>query len=439
MTPTATLPRTDVTGRPSGTAGAGPTGLPRISAWSPDPSLPAHHARWGQPRTPADLADLVRSAGLRGRGGAGFPTAVKMAAVAQAAGEQGRRPVVVANAAEGEPLSAKDVMLLAHNPHLVLDGLMAASMAVEADRAVLCVKDGPTRAAAERALAERAGVDPLAVEVVTVPGRYITGEESALVNYLTTGRARPTLTPPRPAERGVDRRPTLVDNVETLANVALIARFGPGWWRSVGTEADPGSLLLTVTGAVGRPGLQEIALGTPLAAVLARAEAGPTSGVLVGGYFGTWLTPAQAGTVELTREGLAAAGASLGCGAVAVLPSGCCPLAEVARVAHWLAGQSAGQCGPCANGLPAIAGALVQLAAGDPDGRAEVLVHRWTAMVEGRGACKLPDGAAHFVLSALDVFAGHLAEHRRGGRCPNPDARPVLATPGPRDARRPGR
>ena len=184
-----------------------------------------------------------------------------------------------------------------------------------------------------------------------------------------------------------------------------------------------------MTGGVDRPGVMEVPFGIPLADVLAGASALPGAGVLVGGYFGTWLPPESAAGALLTRKSLGVLGAGLGCGAVVVLPRGICPLPEVARVSHWLAGQSAGQCGPCANGLPAIAGALDELVDGSDADRAGRDVERWTEMVRGRGACKLPDGAINFVRSAVAVFADHIEVHRHRGPCPREHVRPVLPTP----------
>ena len=188
-------------------------------------------------------------------------------------------------------------------------------------------------------------------------------------------------------------------------------------------------MLVTLTGGVARTGVYEVAFGTELGWLLSAAGSGPAAGVLVGGYFGTWLTPGQLDGTALSRASLGRLGASPGCGVVAVVPLSGCPLAETARVADWLAGQSAGQCGPCANGLPAIAGALRELVDGDPSGLAAARVHRWSAMVRGRGACKLPDGAVGLVLSALDAFGPHLEEHRVHGPCPGTAQAPVLPVP----------
>ncbi len=415
------------------TPGAGPPPgdvLPRLLSAPASPSRAGHVAHFGEMAFPPDLIAEVRRAGLRGRGGAAFPTAVKMDAVAAAASHGRRRPVVVANGTESEPVSAKDRTLLAVQPHLVLDGMEAAAHAVGATRALLCVKDRPGvhHADLDRALAERP-VGPATIEVVRMPARYLSGEETALINWIDHRRALPTLSRPRPAERGVGRQPTLVDNVETLANLALIARYGAPWWASIGTDGDPGTMLVTVSGAVRRPGVREVAMGAALTSVLRDAGADRGPGVLVGGYFGTWLTPGQVASARLSGAGLAPFGAGVGCGALVVLPDDVCPLVEVARVAGWLAGQSAGQCGPCRHGLPAIAGALGELATGAGGTPAAEDTRRWSAMVRGRGACKLPDGAAQFVVSALEAFGPHVEQHHRYGPCAAVGARPVLPTP----------
>ncbi len=190
-------------------------------------------------------------------------------------------------------------------------------------------------------------------------------------------------------------------------------------------------MMLTLSG-VTRPGVYEVAFGTPLRDVVRNAGAHDVSGVLVGGYFGTWLTPRQAAMVSLSVDDMKAMGAGLGCGAIAVVTGASCPLAEISRVAHWLASQSAGQCGSCANGLPAIASAVEHMAKGaDRGGSAEAAARRWLTMVNGRGACKLPDGAVRFVTSGFTVFADHIAEHAAGGHCAAFDAPAVLPVPRP--------
>ncbi|HTD50625.1 MAG TPA: proton-conducting membrane transporter, partial [Acidimicrobiia bacterium] len=201
----------------------------------------AEHLGWygALPSTNASLIGEVERAGLRGKGGARFPTATKLAAVAAR-----RRAVVVANGNEGEPASTKDLVLMSQAPHLVLDGAVVAAEMVGATEVILCLKRGSVvQPLFERALAERDanGIDTVPIRVVGGPDRYVSGEETALVHWLNGGDAKPTFVPPRPFERGVGGRPTLVQNVETLADLGLISRFGAAWYRSAGTAEDPGT------------------------------------------------------------------------------------------------------------------------------------------------------------------------------------------------------
>jgi NADH:ubiquinone oxidoreductase subunit F (NADH-binding) len=398
-----------------------PGRLRRLLATGADPGLEAHVRYWGRlPAGSRAVVAEVERAGLRGRGGAAFPTAVKLQAVARRRGA-----VVVANGTEGEPASAKDRTLMSVAPHLVLDGVSLAAESVGATEAIIAIDRTATRAiaAVTTALAERAAVaaDTVPIRIAATPPRYVTGEESALINWINGGEAIPTFVPPRPSERGVRRRPTLVDNVETLAHLALIARFGADWFRTVGTAADPGTALVTLSGWVAAPGVHEIGLGTRLTDVLRAAGAPPPAAVLVGGYAGRWISGDRIADVTLDPASLSAAGGAFGCGAVSVLGTAGCGLIETARVAHWMAAQSAGQCGPCVNGLPAIARALDALVAGDHRGPTEADLHRWLGLVEGRGACHHPDGVAGFVRSALATFADEIHRHRLHGPCRRPE------------------
>jgi NADH:ubiquinone oxidoreductase subunit F (NADH-binding) len=417
----------------------GPAGLPRLLPPVPLRGLRAHDERYGPVRLLGDalIAEVERS-GLTGRGGAAFPAGKKLRSVARRA----RRPlrpgrggaVLIANGMESEPASAKDASLLARAPHLVLDGIVLAAGAVSAEEAYLCVHRAGQAEALAAAVSERAGRDPVPVTVTVAPGRYVASEASSLVHYVNGGPAVPLFTPPRPSERGVRGRPTLVSNVETLANIALISRFGAGWFRSAGVPAAPGSALVTVSGAVDLPGVYEIALGTRLRDVLALAgvsAAHDVQAVLAGGYFGSWLPGLVALDVPASAAGLRSAGASFGAGIMLVLPPGGCGLAETARVARYLAGQSAGQCGPCLHGLPEIATALERLAfgGGGAAGRALRDLHQLSGLVEGRGACHLPDGAARLAASALRVFSDDAGRHRDGGPCAGARGRPAFPVP----------
>ncbi|MFI5005334.1 MAG: NADH-ubiquinone oxidoreductase-F iron-sulfur binding region domain-containing protein [Solirubrobacterales bacterium] len=412
-----------------------PTGLPRLLAGIPDHgalSLGEHLALHGElppldgrgRRAGAALIDQVEEAGLRGRGGASFPTAAKLRAVAGASRSPlGGRPIVVVNAAEGEPASSKDRTLLQSLPHLVLDGAQLAAAAVGAQEILvgLCesaagAHEGTARAIAERGRPRRG--EP-GIELLAVPNSYVAGQESALVNLLGGGPALPTFTPPRPFERGVRGRPTLVCNVETLAHLALIARHGPEWFRELGTAAQPGSALITLSGPVAYPGVYEIEHGSPLSALLDAAE-GTTAqlrAVLLGGYAGTWIDAGMLRGVALSDEHLAPHGATLGAGVVVLLSGEACPVAELARITRWLAAQSARQCGPCVFGLDAIATTVEQLVLGGSQPKVQRRLASLAGLVNRRGACAHPDGAARLVASALDVFAEELADHVRHGPC----------------------
>jgi NADH:ubiquinone oxidoreductase subunit F (NADH-binding) len=256
------------------------------------------------------------------------------------------------------------------------------------------------------------------VRITSVPVAYLAGQESALIRFLDGGPLRPTVVPPLPLERGLGRRPTLVHNPETLAQLALISRHGPAWFRQIGTDAHPGSALVTVCGAVVRPGVQEIACGTPLDIVLAGAG-GPTErlrAVLVGGYHGTWISADAIPSVRMD-DGLARLGGTLAAGVIVALGESSCPAQELAQTMRWLADQSAHQCGPCSNGLPSIAQLISAMVEGQgpPDCRQRLA--RWSSHVTGRGACHLPDGAMRFLASGLRVFASELTDHELRGPC----------------------
>jgi NADH:ubiquinone oxidoreductase subunit F (NADH-binding) len=372
--------------------------------------------------------DVVDASGLTGRGGAGFPTGRKMRSVATGRGGK----VVVANGCEGEPASSKDRLLLTRLPHLVLDGIVTAAMTVGATDAYLCVHDHDTDLldSLDDAVAERN--DPVQIQVTGIPSRYVASEQSSIVQYLNKGPAKPTFAPPRPHERGVRGLPTLVNNVETLAHLALIARYGDRWFRSAGLPAAPGSTLVTVSGAVCRPGVYEIELGTPIGDVVTRAG-GPAErlqAVLVGGYFGAWLPAGVAWPIPMTHAALKAMGGALGAGMVITLPASSCLLAETARVVRYLADEGAGQCGPCVFGLPALADAMTDLAYHGGRGRVLGQLAKLIPLVEGRGACRHPDGVTKLVRSALRAAAEDAWQHDQSGPCYGVVREPLLPLPG---------
>ena len=386
---------------------------------------------------PEQLIEIVEAAGLRGHGGASFPVGRKMRAVASRRGAA----VVVANGAEGEPASKKDRALLREAPHLVLDGAAVAAHAVRARETLVAISSEDERVlgSLDTALRERRAArlppDPK-FELFEIEPRYLAGQESALVAALNGGEAKPTFGP-RPFERGVRRRPTLVQNVETLAHVGLIARHGPSWFRELGTPADPGSALITLSGAVASPGVYEIDHGIPLSELLAGAGVRePLSAVLVGGYFGTWLPADVVPDLRLAGESLAEYGATLGAGVIVALGPEACPVAETTAVAEFFAAECAGQCGPCVNGLGAIAGTIHALATGTAGHAALSDLDRWTRDLRRRGACRHPDGAVRFISSALRTFEPEFRDHARRGPCDRCAGPAVL--PAPIRARYPG-
>jgi NADH:ubiquinone oxidoreductase subunit F (NADH-binding) len=402
-------------------------------------SLPEHECRYGAlwlrgpsgRRRPERLIEMVEASGLTGRGGAGFPTGHKMRSVA------GRgETVVVANGAEGEPASAKDRLLLTRLPHLVLDGLTLAADAVGAKEAYLCLhgREQALLGSLAAAMAERtaAGLDPVPIKITGIPGRYVSSEQSSIVQYLNGGPGMPMFSRPRTHERGVAGRPTLVNNVETLAHVALIARHGDGWFRSAGLPSAPGTALVTVGGAVWQPGVYEIELGTTVGEVVMLAG-GPTEdlqALLIGGYSGSWLPVEVAWPLPMNQASLRAAGAALGAGILIALPGSSCGLAETARVIRYLADESAGQCGPCMMGLPALASALAGLAFHGGREGAVSAVATLIPLIEGRGACRHPDGAARLADSAIRAFDMDACWHDHRGPCDGVRRAPLLPIPG---------
>ena len=402
------------------------SGLPRLLPLVPGvpEDLRAHLARYGRlpyRGGPGLLVHAIEEAGLTGRGGAAFPVYRKLALVARARG----RKVVVANGAESEPASHKDGLLLRAAPNLVLDGLQLAAEAVGAGEAHLYLHPGVGPELLQ-ALHQRqaAGLDRLGVTITEAPPRFLAGQESALVNRLGGGPAVPTFVPPRVSERGLGGAPTLVQNVETLAHLALIARYGPRWFRALGTAQEPGTMLSTVI-TTDNTQVIEAEIGTPLRTLIPGENA---HAVLIGGFHGAWLPIATIGTLTLDNASLRTHGAALGAGVIAVLPADRCGLAEAARVVRYLAAESAGQCGPCLNGLPRMAAALAELAGSGHRRQVRADLERWAGLVTGRGACNHPDGTVRFVRSTLTVFAPEISLHARG-RCSATNHAPFLPLP----------
>lgn len=356
-----------------------------------------------------DLLDEVERSGLQGRGGAAFPLAVKLCAVR----DNGRRAggaVVVANGEEGEPASIKDRWLLRHRPHLVLDGLRLAAATVAADRAYVYVSDPESARSVEAALTEHAFGDT-AIELFRVDPGYIAGEETAVTRAINGGPVKPTDKPPRPFQKGVGGRPTLVSNVETLANLPYLQRHGAAAFRSLGTSSSPGTFLVTLTGGGRPPGLYEIPHGLPFRELLALHGVSPehVQGALLGGYFAGLLNRAVL-DATLDHETLRGLGAGLGCGAIAVITDDC-PVAVAASVLAYFDRENAGQCGSCFNGTAAMAAVAGALRDGVATSEDLDRLRRWSVTLRGRGACATLDAATNVAGSLLNQFPQAVARH----------------------------
>lgn len=408
--------------RPSSCLGqcASPPGVMRTRPWTVVPETPHHEGhpvrllaerhpylalRQALTSTAPEVVSTVRESGLVGRGGAAFPVGVKWDAARRSPSEE---RIVICNADESEPGTFKDRLLLDLHPHLVLEGLIIAAYAVGATRGYVYVRaEYPdARSAMEAAIAEARtsgvlGPDvagsgfPFDVEVRSGAGAYICGEETALLNSIEGRRGEPRSKPPFPTEVGLFGLPTVINNVETLANVPLIIADGIDSFRSVGTPESPGTKLFSVSGDVARPGVYELAFGTTLADLLALVGARGPRAVLVGGAAGSFVDRYD---FPLSFEGARAAGATLGSGAVAVFSPETDFTRVCRRIAAFFAHESCGQCVPCRIGTVRQAEAVEALAS-DPT-RLSVLDDIDRAMSDS-SICGLGQGAASAIRSAI--------------------------------------
>ncbi|TQM65182.1 NADH-ubiquinone oxidoreductase-F iron-sulfur binding region domain-containing protein [Humibacillus xanthopallidus] len=371
------------------------------------PSRPSASPRRRSPGVVMSLARLLETAGLTGRGGAAFPTGTKVAAAFA-----GHADLVV-NACDGEIGAAKDGWVIAHH----LAELVEGASLVSAGR--------PVRYAAHRGSATASILAAAGLPVLEAPRRYVSSEESALISLAHGGIARP-MTKRRPFVRGgVDSegnriRPTVVLNAETVWRVSQVARLGADWFRAHGTPDDRGPRLVTLNTSTARGVVVETEAGVSFSHLLDLVGGLPPEvpAVLVGGLGGSFIRAAVVPTLRWSRAELARVGASIGPGVIEIPHPDDCPLQLVDRMLTYAAGESAGQCGPCMFGLPALARDWHALVGGDRTAYGRV--RERSDVLPGRGACRFPDGVARFTASALHAFADHVGEHQ-AGRCPTHD------------------
>ena len=361
------------------------------------PSLAAHRRQYGDlPQIGADaLAQLAETVALRGRGGAAFPFARKLRSVVDQ--RRRSRAVVVVNLSEGEPASAKDSALASHRPHLLLDGAVATARAIGSDgiHLVLPGERPLVHRAIRAALAERDDVR-VRFHLHEAAPRFVAGQARAVIELLS-GRPNLPVTGWQPdAVSGLDGRPTLLSNAETWAQVARLLLAGERDVRRHGTHDEPGTTLLTLSTPGRIPQVREVAYGSRLRDVLPSYAHGQPA--LVGGFHGSWATSMTIASARVSVSGSRLLGMPIGAGVVHVPGPGACPLDLTSRIVDYLAGQTAGRCGPCRNGLPALADAVRALR----DGYGGLdRVRELSGLVERRGACAHPDGTVRLVRSLV--------------------------------------
>ncbi len=372
------------------------------------PSLAAHRKQYGEPPavSPEELHEALRRIALRGRGGAGFPFATKLDSVLQ----QRARPVLVVNMSEGEPASSKDTALALTRPHLILDGVVGTARSLRAREVhvVLPGERAATATAMRVALEERS--DGIRIVSHVAASRFVAGQAKAVVELLS-GRPNLPVTSWQPdAVSGHRGKPTLLSNAETWARVGLLMLRGVTAYSSLGTHDEPGATLLTLSSPGRDPVVREAAYGDRLRDFLPTGLVGRPA--LVGGFHGSWTTWETLASARVSVAGMRMLGSPLGAGVVLSTPRGRCPVTLTGEIVAYLAGQSAGRCGPCFNGLPALASAVTSVVdgAGGP-----ARVEQLATLVERRGACAHPDGTVRLVRSMLTTFADEVSLHASSG------------------------
>jgi NADH-quinone oxidoreductase subunit F len=382
---------------------------------------------------PDELVDIVKKSGLRGRGGAGFPTGMKWAFLPKDVMPR----YLVCNADEGEPGTFKDHLLIDKNPHQLIEGIAISSYAIRANLALIYIRGEFAYGASvlERAIAEARGKGflgqnilgsgyDLEVVVHRGAGAYICGEETALLDSLEGLRGHPRLKPPFPATHGLYSKPTVVNNVETLSCIPHIVMNGADWFAGIGTERSKGTKLFCLSGHVNRPGVYEFPLGTPLREIIYDAAGGIRDGrelraVIPGGASTPMLTAEHLDTA-MDYEAVIEAGSQLGSGAVMVMDDRTCMVSVAARATKFFRHESCGKCAPCREGMDWLYKIYQRMLAGrGKDGDIDLLLDI-CENIYGKSFCPLGDGGTVPVTSSIKHFRNEYEEHVRTGTCEHP-------------------
>lgn len=376
--------------------------------------------------TPDEVIGIVKDSGLRGRGGAGFPTGMKWSFVPQ---NDGKPHYLVVNADESEPGACKDIPLMLANPHALVEGIAIASYAIRANHAFIYIRgevphvirrvmNAVEQAYAEGLLGKNIQGSGFNLEVVVHAGAgaYICGEETALLDSLEGRRGQPRLKPPFPAVAGLYASPTVVNNAETLASVPAIILNGADWFKSMGTEKSPGFKLFAVSGHVNRPGIFEAALGTTMSELLDYAG-GMRKGSklkfwIPGGSSVPMLTPDHI-DIPMTYEDLAAAGTMLGTGTPMMFDHTTSVVKAVTRWLEFYKHESCGKCTPCREGTYWITGVLEKFEHGKGKEEELEVINDVCGQIAGRSFCALGDAAATPFPGAMKYFADEFHEATR--------------------------
>lgn len=383
--------------------------------------------------SPEKVIQEISDSGLRGRGGAGFPTGKKWAFTRECA----ELPhYVVLNGGEDEPGSKKDRLLMENLPHLVLEGVILASYAVGASKAYLYInreyEEATSNMARALAEAQEAGYwgekilgSDFSLEILAAPAppNYVAGEDSAALEVIEEKSPLPRQKPPFPATVGLFGKPTAVNNVETLANVPPIISRGANWYRAFGTPESPGTMIFSLSEELNRPGIYELPFGSPLRFLIEACGGGVKGGkaikaILPGGPSSAFL-PADKIDTPLDHNSLRAAGSSIGCGVVHLVTEGCCMVEETLRIADFFAAESCGQCPACRMETNMLAAMLKKVQQGQTGPAILEQFSKVISFNKGKGFCNLINMPAPPIESALRLFRSDFEFHLAHGRCPS--------------------